>query len=647
MNVKKIQFLMGGGAVYSAEYQAVLDYATAHSIEKPVAVDRLAEDVLVKLLVSSGAWALCDQIFNLSAAGDRNFALINMKNPGTINGTESATVPLWSKGKGFRSSGTQYIKSGFIPLNGVNYTQNNAGIYFTVANAIGTSGSFGELGANDSGFTKALILSVLNASSNFVAYINSDGPVFNSSNTGGTALGRYAVSRSASNLTKVYKNGSQIGSNSVVVSTGLSAKEVYVCGYNNNGSAAGLSTRIIGFWLVSSNLNAVIAALDSAVNSFLTTNISVTVPSFPDKTNFNNYLTAISQLSFSYSEPSQELIAIGYGVDCYGGALAANGCIYCSPGGSTFAFKINTSSGALSQVGSFVVGTFKYGGAVHVNGIIYLIPSSSTVVGKIDTSTDTLTFFDSSGVKGTESGNLSATSQKYYGGFKGQDGRIYCVPYNATSVLIIDPSNDSISYIDTTGVLPDYNGNMATSGKWDTGVNCGDYIYGTPSDATDILKINSVNGTCQRLGSFPVGTAKWAIGLVSPNGYIYFFPYSDYRIVKYNPADDTYAYLAAEISDSGHAQTKILAAKLMPNGKVVLISYDVIFPNNYVLDFSNDSLTAFKRISLDPTNSCVITANGDIYGVPQGASNLLKLSFPRRTISLPDNFTDNNYIQGY
>lgn len=647
MSIKKqiIDWWAGSGESYSSQYQAVLDYATAQGYTKPVLYDRQQEDTFVRLLVSSGVWSLSDQIFNLSAAGDKNFALINLKAPGTRNGTLSATAPKWIKGVGFYGDGSSsYVRTNYVPsTDAVNLTQNNAGVFLYIVDSTGASATavdFGTVGASGN------ILASIHVTGNTVAvHMNN---TTNISNTNTSAAGRYGFSRSASNATKTFKNGSQVGSTSVAASTAIPNREIYLGAYNNAGTPAGYSVRQFGFWLIGANIDSVIANLDSYFNTYLTTSQAVTSPTFADKTNVNNYLSSTSQLasSFSYGEPSQQLITTS-AFDGFGGALASNGKIYCPPGSSTVALKIDTSNQTTSTFGTFAAGTFKYGGAVFANGSVYFIPASSTVVAKVNISTDAVTWFDSSGVKGTESGNLGATTQKWYGGYIGSDGRIYCMPYNATAVMIIDPTTDGIQFLDTTGIVAGPGGNLGAGGKWDGACVYGQYIYGSPSDATDMLKINTAVPSCTRIGSFAVGTSKWAMASLAPNGYLYFFPYFDQRIMKLNPSDDSVSYLSSTIG-STDTNIKVVGSMIMPNGKILLVISTTSITNHYILDPSTDTLTTFERLSLGNTNGIRLASDGSIYSFPNSASTVLqRFYFPRRTISLPDNFTDSNFIKGY
>jgi hypothetical protein len=80
-------------------------------------------------------------------------------------------------------------------------------------------------------------------------------------------------------------------------------------------------------------------------------------------------------------------------------------------------------------------------------------------------------------------GNFSGVN-KWHGGVLAPNGKIYCVPRDSTSVLIIDPVTNTA---DTTTI----SGLTGTGGKWIGGVLAPNgKIYGVPSNSTSVLVIN-------------------------------------------------------------------------------------------------------------------------------------------------------------
>ncbi|WP_336931376.1 hypothetical protein, partial [Acinetobacter tandoii] len=70
-------------------------------------------------------------------------------------------------------------------------------------------------------------------------------------------------------------------------------------------------------------------------------------------------------------------------------------------------------------------------GVLGGNGKIYCVPYGSTDILIIDPTAGTAT-------RSSMGATLSGTG-KWIGGVCAPNGKIYCIPYNATDILIIDP----------------------------------------------------------------------------------------------------------------------------------------------------------------------------------------------------------------
>jgi hypothetical protein len=75
-------------------------------------------------------------------------------------------------------------------------------------------------------------------------------------------------------------------------------------------------------------------------------------------------------------------------------------------------------------------------------------------------------------------------SNRWWGGVLGPDGKIYCIPYNAPDILIIDPvagtATRSAMGADLTGDYKWIGGVLGPDGK----------IYGTAQNTTTILIVS-------------------------------------------------------------------------------------------------------------------------------------------------------------
>jgi DNA-binding beta-propeller fold protein YncE len=159
-----------------------------------------------------------------------------------------------------------------------------------------------------------------------------------------------------------------------------------------------------------------------------------------------------------------------------------------------------------------------YGGVLALNGYIYGVPYNATTILKIDPDTDTATTF----------GSLAGTA-KWVGGVLAPNGCIYCIPHTSTTILKIDPTTDAITTF----------GDLTGSTKWAGGVLAiSGYIYCVPFDSTTILKIDPTTDTVTTFGSL-TGTAKWVGGVLAPNDKIYCIPYDTNTVLALDPTTDT------------------------------------------------------------------------------------------------------------
>ena len=126
--------------------------------------------------------------------------------------------------------------------------------------------------------------------------------------------------------------------------------------------------------------------------------------------------------------------------------------------------------------------------------------SASDTVSVTATTTDMLVTISKLGA------SISGTSDKWWGGVRGPDGKIYGIPYGAEDILIIDPATNSATR-STLGA------NLSGLSKWANGCLGPDgKIYCVPYDAPDVLIIDPKAGTAIRtsFGLNLTDTDKWA-----------------------------------------------------------------------------------------------------------------------------------------
>ena len=128
------------GFAYDSTYQSVLDYGTSLGYTLPSDSQKLLQNQLLIDLKTAGVWSKLDTFANFATDGDSNFALIDWKRLTLLTAVNS---PTFTTNKGFTGNGTSsYINTNFNPsTQGVNYTQNNAGVSIGVF-AIPTIGNY-------------------------------------------------------------------------------------------------------------------------------------------------------------------------------------------------------------------------------------------------------------------------------------------------------------------------------------------------------------------------------------------------------------------------------------------------------------------------------------------------------------------------
>lgn len=246
-----------------------------------------------------------------------------------------------------------------------------------------------------------------------------------------------------------------------------------------------------------------------------------------------------------------------------------------------------------------------FGSVLADNGKIYCIPWDADNVLIIDPATDTV---DTTSITG-----LGIGGEKWIGGVLAPNGKIYGIPAYSSSVLIIDPMTD------TTVTF----GSLAGAGdKWMGGVLAPNgLIYGIPGDATSVLVIDPVADSTFTFGSLSGDGDKWYGGVLAPNGKIYCMPREADDVLVIDPQTNTLDTIAVGVS----GPVKWVGGVLAPNGKIYGIprasdSVLIIDPATNTVD--TDSIDGLG-VGGEKWNGGVLAPNGKIYGVPRDADNVL------------------------
>jgi hypothetical protein len=120
--------------VFEPEYQAVLDYADANSIQKPSLTYNLRNNNRIKFAKQEGLYSKIDLLYFFDQEeGCADFAKINVKNPSSnyLYNPNPALEPDLIPLLGFKGDGTKWFQTDyFAPVDGVNFTNVSASIFY-------------------------------------------------------------------------------------------------------------------------------------------------------------------------------------------------------------------------------------------------------------------------------------------------------------------------------------------------------------------------------------------------------------------------------------------------------------------------------------------------------------------------------------
>lgn len=132
------------GSSFTAEYQAVLDEATAQGYTLPSAPDQIIQNARIISAIASGVWALTDWISVFTENGSKEFKMINWKNPsqtkaspytGSGGGTSGNLVNFINSNTGITSDGVHWLNLYNPTSASSNFLLNDAGAYVNIITA--------------------------------------------------------------------------------------------------------------------------------------------------------------------------------------------------------------------------------------------------------------------------------------------------------------------------------------------------------------------------------------------------------------------------------------------------------------------------------------------------------------------------------
>jgi hypothetical protein len=190
-------------------------------------------------------------------------ALINWFDPGIFNADDPTTTQ-WDNLEGYTGDGTtDYISTNFAPsTDATNYTLNSAsvGIYLRTNISSTTANAFGIADG-----TARTSLHPRNASDYYLSRINNTSGSNQNAPMGGNSQGLWVITRTASNVTEAYHNGTSIDSD-VTDSNALPTAEFFIL--DCNGISDTFSAHQVSIFFI---MNGITDAEATAINTVIET----------------------------------------------------------------------------------------------------------------------------------------------------------------------------------------------------------------------------------------------------------------------------------------------------------------------------------------------------------------------------------------
>ncbi len=271
----------------------------------------------------------------------------------------------------------------------------------------------------------------------------------------------------------------------------------------------------------------------------------------------------------------------------------------------------------VAYVGPYSSSNYKYfGGCVASTGKIYMFPLVSSWTGW----TQNIGIFDPY-TETVDTTTLSVNNVPllngcgFVGGVAADNGLIYGIPWNTPRIPIINPVNNSITFIEGLDTsLNKYRGGvMAPNGK----IYCAPgYNFSTSSFIRSIGVIDTATNTFSTIdiSGTPAGPGfGYYGGAIGGNGRIYFAPHTNSggKVLRVDPTNHSWAY----IDLSGISLLTQYGANTLPDGNIMLMPF-----NNgrfHKIDVSTETVTV-ASISNRPyeiQGGC-LGSDGNIYCIP-------------------------------
>lgn len=255
-----------------------------------------------------------------------------------------------------------------------------------------------------------------------------------------------------------------------------------------------------------------------------------------------------------------------------------------------------------------------FGGVKAMNGKIYCAPYDSDSVLIIDPETDTVDTTSITGLNTANYTNLRTNNGKWADGTLAPSGKIFCIPHHENCVLILDPETSSIDTTSLTSTDTSYY-------KWSGGVLADNgKIYGVPYSSEYFLVLDPEAETTEeiRVPTPAEGSYKWWGGVLADNGKIYCIPHNADTVLVIDTDTDTAVHI--NVTNIGTTSARWRGGVKAPDGKIYSLPH---YASDDILVIDPETGTA-EALSTDLTNQGwagqVLAPNGYVYGIPADTS---------------------------
>lgn len=251
---------VGGGGGDEAETTALV----ARMTTPPTTLRRSQINTLIAALKSNGVWSKLDVLVILAAA-DAQAALLNWK--ADANNPTAVSAPSFTADRGYTGNNTSaYLNSNFNPaVHGVGYTLNSAHVSAWSRTAAADPNGGTLVGGRDNGSDHNTYLHG-NTQGSYIYNVNHGSGVVGAATDGS---GHLIANRTASAASQGYRNGSLVGTSSVVANASPSVN-LYVLAWNSIGVASEFANAQVAAYSAGAGLTATEATnFYSAMNAYM------------------------------------------------------------------------------------------------------------------------------------------------------------------------------------------------------------------------------------------------------------------------------------------------------------------------------------------------------------------------------------------